>query len=1047
VAREVGIEGKLGGQANVPGASGTWKDLTGNVNRLAGNLTTQVRAIANVATAVTKGDLTRTITVEAQGELMELKNNVNQMISNLRETTQKNMEQDWLKTNLARFSGMMQGQKSLESVSRLIMSELTPLVSAQHGVFFVAEKDEAETVLRLLASYAYRQRKNVSNEFRFGEGLVGQSALERKSILLTNVPDDYIQVNSGLGQAPPLNIVVLPVLFEDEVKGVIELASFNPFSDIHLIFLEQLAESIGVVLNMISANMQTESLLTQSQALTEELQNNSEALRQQQDELRRSNAELEAQAMSLKASEELLKAQQEELQQINEELEEKASLLAEQNQKIEQKNREIDMARVAIEEKAEQLALSSKYKSEFLANMSHELRTPLNSLLILAKLLADNKEENLTQKQIEFAETIHSAGSDLLNLINEVLDLSKVESGKMDINPVEVELDDVFDYLDRNFRAVAQQKDLEYTLTRDDEVPDILQTDGQRLQQILKNLISNAFKFTEIGSVNVRARIVEPGTIRFRNEALEQAGTVIAFDVADTGIGIPYDKQRLIFEAFQQVDGTTNRKYGGTGLGLSISRELARLLGGEIQLSSEISEGSVFSLLLPSRYLDVADQIVASDVAERAVYSRAGIDETALEEAVPEVDDADLNRNELEDDRETIESGDRAILIVEDDEAFARILLDMAREKNFKGIVALRGDVGLALAHEFQPDAILLDIQLPVIDGWAVLERLKNHRDTRHIPVHILSATAMEQRGMRLGAMAYLEKPVSKEALDDAFQHISDFIDRGVRSLLIVEDDETQRASMRELIGEDDVDTVTVGSAEEALEQLESKQFDCMVLDLNLPEMTGFDLLEKVKGREKLHNLPIIIYTGRQLSQQEETRLKKYAETIIIKDARSPERLLDETALFLHRVEANLPEAKRRVLEQLHTADAVFRDKKILVVDDDVRNIFAITSVLEGQGMTVLYAENGRDALAKLEESPGVDLVLMDVMMPEMDGYETMQAIRAMEDLRGLPIIALTAKAMKGDREKCIAAGASDYITKPVDPDQLLSLMRVWLYR
>jgi CheY-like chemotaxis protein/signal transduction histidine kinase/HAMP domain-containing protein len=1050
VSREVGIEGKLGGQAKVPGAAGTWKDLTDNVNQLAANLTTQVRAIAEVATAVTKGDLTRTIMVEAQGELMELKNNVNQMISNLRETTQKNMEQDWLKTNLARFSGMMQGQKSLESVSRLIMSELTPLVSAHHGAFFISDKDDESAALKLLATYAYKARKSVSNRFQLGEGLVGQSALERKSIILTNVPDDYIQINSGLGEAPPLNIIVVPVIFEGEVKAVVELASFSTFSDIHLIFLEQLSESIGVVLNMISANMQTEMLLRQSQALTEELQNQSVALQQQQDELKRSNSELEAQARNLKASEELLKAQQEELQQINEELEEKASLLAEQNQKIELKNREIELARTALEDKAEQLALSSKYKSEFLANMSHELRTPLNSLLILAKLLSDNKEENLSPKQVEFANTIHAAGTDLLNLINEVLDLSKVESGKMEINATAVPIDDVLDRLGRSFLPVAQQKELEFELHRDDAVPTTLRTDGQRLEQILKNLLSNAFKFTESGSVRVAVRLADKTTTRFQLDSIYAAPTIVAFEISDTGIGIPKDKQRLIFEAFQQVDGNTNRKFGGTGLGLSISRELARLLGGEIHVRSVPDEGSTFTLYIPLEYVAPPRSGLDDDIDGRAglfeLTRSSDFEAVSDADAIPDVEEAELRRNDLDDDREQIEPGDRVILIVEDDVDFAKILLDMAREKGFKGIVALRGDTGLAFAHEYKPDAILLDIQLPVLDGWMVLERLKSHYGTRHIPVHILSASDMQHRGLTLGAMAYLEKPVSKEVLDEAFEHITDFIDRSVRSLLIVEDDETQRSSMIELIGEDDVDTVAVGSAEEALEQLHSKAFDCMVLDLGLPDMTGFDLLEKVKGEPELRNLPIIIYTGRRLSRAEETRLKKYAETIIIKDARSPERLLDETALFLHRVEANLPDAKRRVLEQLHSADAVFRDKKILVVDDDVRNIFAITSVLENQGMSVMYAENGRDAIQTLEGAPDIDLVLMDVMMPEMDGYETMTAIRAIEKYGSLPIIALTAKAMKGDREKCIAAGASDYITKPVDPDQLLSLMRVWLY-
>jgi CheY-like chemotaxis protein/HAMP domain-containing protein len=1070
VVREVGTEGKLGGQAKVPGASGTWRDLTDNVNQLAGNLTAQVRAIADVAVAVTTGDLTRSIAVEAQGELLLLKDTVNQMIANLRETTQKNQEQDWLKTNLAKFGGMMQGQKNLEDVSRLIMSELTPLVSAHHGAFFISQQEGGDIFLKLIASYAYKQRKAVASRFHLGEGLVGQSALEKKSILLTNVPDDYIMINSGLGESAPLNIVVLPVLFEGEVRAVIELASFRAFSQIHQIFLDQLSESIGVVLNMIVANMRTEELLLQSQSLTHELTSQSKELQQQQEELKRSNAELEAQAQSLKASEELLKDQQEELQQINEELEEKATLLAEQNKKVEQKNREVEMARLALEEKAEQLALSSKYKSEFLANMSHELRTPLNSLLILAKMLSDNKDRNLTDKQVEYARTIHASGTDLLNLINEVLDLSKVEAGKIELYAADVKLGVVEEYIDRSFRPLANQKGLEFIIHHEKDAPDIIVTDGQRLQQILRNLLANAFKFTDRGRIEVRIAVSHKHSQSFTHPMLVTADKIIGFSVSDTGIGISKDKHQLIFEAFQQADGTTSRKYGGTGLGLSISRELARLLGGEIRVESEPGEGSSFTLYIPQSYKALparADQAFSplathsgklgtgreTSVPSRALSAR-GHDvpsaspsgSSSVAEVASKWDD-EISENDLNDDRDAVQPGDRVLLIIEDDSTFAKLLIDMARERGFKALGSLRGDTGLSLAHRFKPDAILLDIGLPVVDGLTVLDRLKHNRETRHIPVHILSGTNKRQRGMKLGAFAYIEKPVSKDGLDHAFVQISSFLDSDVRNLLVVEDDETQRKAIEELIGHDDVATTAVGTAEDALAMLRSKRFDCMVLDLGLPDMTGFDLLEKIKNEKDLQDLPIIIYTGKDLSKAEETRLKKYAETIIIKDVRSPERLLDETALFLHRVEANLPEEKRRVLEQLHSSDAVFANKKVLVVDDDVRNIFAITSVLESNGMGVVFAENGRDGIEMLRKNPDVSLILMDVMMPEMDGYETMRQIRKLPDHRTLPIIALTAKAMKGDREKCIAAGASDYITKPVDPDQLTSLMRVWMYR
>jgi HAMP domain-containing protein/CheY-like chemotaxis protein/signal transduction histidine kinase len=1068
VAKEVGTEGKLGGQAEVPGAAGTWRALTDNVNAMANSLTLQVRAIADVATAVTRGDLSRQIAVEAQGELDELKNNLNQMIANLKSTTEKNTEQDWLKTNLAKFSRMMQGQKDLEAVSKLIMSELTPLVSAHHGAFYIMDDENQTPVLKLIASYAYKERKHVANRFYLGEGLVGQAALEKKPILLTNVPEDYIRISSGLGESAPRNVLVLPVLFEGEVKAVIELASFLPFSQIHQLFLDQFAESVGVVINMIAANMRTAELLEQSQSLTLELQSQSEELRTQQEELKKSNAELEAQAQTLRTSEELLKDQQEELQQVNEELEEKASLLAEQNRKVESKNEEVEGARVALEEKAEQLALSSKYKSEFLANMSHELRTPLNSLLILARLLSENKDGNLTPKQVEFAQTILTSGSDLLNLINDVLDLSKVEAGKMDVNPTEVAMTDVKDFVERSFSQLADQKGLGFHVELNADLPHTVLTDGGRLQQVLKNLLSNAFKFTEHGDVTLTVRRAEKGR-RFLNPTLERSAEVIALAVSDTGVGIPKDKQRLIFEAFQQADGTTSRKYGGTGLGLSISREIARLLGGEIRVESVQSQGSTFTLFLPTRYIARQDGPDRDPIGTVNYPSLPRSTETRPQRTTPvrQVASRDQRRRPtgdalqyrperravpqtvISDDRENIEEGDRTVLVIENDKNFAKVLFDMARDKGYKAVVELDGEAGLQAAREFRPDAITLDIDMPGMDGLEVLDRLKRDPATRHVPVHIISGVEQKRAGLNAGAIAFLAKPVSKEALDAAFARIATFIDTVPKNLLVVEDNEVQRQSIVELIAHDDVDITGVASAEEALSKLHEKHFDCMVLDLGLHsgDMSGFDLLEKVKSDPDNHDLPIIIYTGRELSPEDETKIKKYAETIIVKDVKSPERLLDETALFLHRIEAKLPEQKRKMLEHLHDADSVVAGKNILVVDDDVRNIFSLTSMLEDHGMIVRFAENGKQAIEQLKKDPNVDAVLMDIMMPEMDGYETTRAIRAMDRFKTLPIIALTAKAMKGDREKCIAAGASDYITKPVDTEQLLSLLRVWLYR
>ncbi|HEV7764256.1 MAG TPA: HAMP domain-containing protein [Thermoanaerobaculia bacterium] len=1051
VAREVGVEGRLGGQANVPGAAGTWRDLTDNVNQLAANLTTQVRAIADVATAVTKGDLTRNITVEAQGELAALKGNINEMIRNLRETTARNAEQDWLKTNLAKFTRMMQGQKNLQAVSQMILSELAPVVSAAHGVFYTMDQSNTEDPrLKLTATYAYRERKNLSKEFRVGESLIGQAAFEKQRILITNAPEDYVQINSGLGEAKPLNIIVLPIVFEGSVLAVMELASFTKFTETYQSLLDQLTESIGVVLNTIQANMRTEELLTQSQSLAEELQ-------AQQEELTETNKRLEQQAKSLQTSEELLRQQQEELQQTNEELEEKARLLTAQNEEVEQKNREVEQAKRQLEEKARQLALTSKYKSEFLANMSHELRTPLNSLLILAKLLSDNPEGNLTDKQVDFARTIHGSGQDLLTLINDILDLSKIESGMMTVSLSDVPFREIADLTERTFRQVANDKNITFTIDQEETLPPTIHTDPTRLQQVLKNLLGNAFKFTEKGGVKLKMDTVASGWTP-GHDVLDRAASVVAFSVTDTGIGIPDEKQRIIFEAFQQADASTTRKFGGTGLGLSISREIARLLGGEIGVTSELGSGSTFILYLPQTYVmphsrrDRAEQEqrMNEDAPLHADHS-GDMNERFPELArVPSTEPEQptvIVEEQVPDDRDKIVTGDRTVLIVEDDVNFARILIDMARDKGFKAIASTRGEAAIQLAHRYRPDAITLDIALPDMEGWTVLDRLKHDRITRHIPVHIISGDEETSRGLRLGAFAQMQKPVTKESLDDAFAKIQGFLERQNKSLLVVEDNEQQRNAIVELIGDTDVDITAVGTGEEALNVLRERRFDCMVLDLGLPDMSGFEFINRMKGELGVTDVPVVVYTGRELSRKEENELKRIADAIIVKDVRSPDRLLDETALFLHRVEENLPEQKRKMLEQLHESDPVLAGKKALIVDDDMRNIYALTSLLERHKMKVLYAESGAEGIDILKATPDIDVVLMDVMMPEMDGYEAMRRIRAMDEYKNLPMIALTAKAMKGDREKCMEAGASDYITKPIDAQQLVSLLRVWLYR
>jgi HAMP domain-containing protein/CheY-like chemotaxis protein/signal transduction histidine kinase len=1001
VAREVGVEGRLGGQANVPGASGTWKDLTGNVNLLADNLTNQVRAIAEVATAVTKGDLTRSIQVDASGEVAELKDNINTMIDNLRLTTDRNTEQDWLKTNLARFTSMLQGQRELSTVGRMLLSELAPLVNAQQGVLYQMEA-EAPGSLNLLSSFANSEQGH-PDTVKVGEGLVGQCALDKRRMLISNLPGNTVPIRSGLFEAIPHNVIVLPVLFEDRVKAVIELASLNAFTTSHLAFLEQLTASIGIVLNSIEATMQTEGLLKQSQQLAVELQ-----------------------------------TQQKELQQTNEQLAQKAQQLAEQNAEVERKNQEIEQARGALEEKAKELALTSKYKSEFLANMSHELRTPLNSILVLGQQLAENPESNLSGKQVEFARTIHGAGTDLLNLISDILDLSKIESGTVSVDAEEVFFGSLIEMVARPFRHEAENRRLAFEVETDAFLTRSLVTDSKRLQQVLKNLLSNAIKFTEQGGVRLKISPVTSGWTQ-RHQILNTATSVIAFEVSDTGIGIPPEKQRIIFEAFQQADAGTSRKYGGTGLGLAISRELASLLGGEIQLRSTPGSGSTFTLFLPQIYAGPSTPIV---VAKSDAYHgpALALPMTGLASAEPDV-------QSIEDDRNDLQPGDAILLIIEDDVNYARILFDLSHRSGFKVLVALRGAEGLALAREFHPTAISLDVALPDMLGWTVLNHLKQDPSTRHIPVQMLTLDEDWHHGLSHGAFAFVTKPTTTEGLEEAIARVRQYSTPRRKRLLVVEDDPAQQLSIEALLGHDDIEVVLVSTGSEALAAIGDGAFDCMVLDLRLPDMTGFELLEQLGKVPAGNELPVVVFTGKDLTPEEDARLHMLARSVIVKDVESPERLLDETALFLHRVVTELSTDKQNMLDRLHRSDEALIGRKVLVVDDDVRNIFALSSVLERRGMSVLTAGTGREAIALIESTPDLGIVLMDIMMPEMDGYETMQVIRQNPLFRRLPIIALTAKAMKGDREKCLEAGASEYLAKPVNTEQLLSALRMWLHR
>ncbi|HEU4429318.1 MAG TPA: response regulator, partial [Myxococcota bacterium] len=1000
VAREVGVDGRLGGQANVPGAAGTWKDLTGNVNLLAANLTTQVRAIADVSTAVTKGDLTRSIQVEARGEVAELKDTINTMIDNLRLTTDRNTEQDWLKTSLASVTNMLQGQRDLATVGRMLLSVLSPLVNAQQGVIYQMKSDPV-TRLELLAAYADGGDSSGHPEFiAIGEGLVGQCAAAKRSLLISNLPANVIPIRSALVEALPRNVIVLPVLFETEVKAVIELATLDAFGESHVAFLEQMTANLGIVLNSIEATMQTEALLKQSQQLAVELQ-----------------------------------TQQAELQQTNEQLAQKAQQLALQNIEVERKNQEIEQARRALEEKASELALTSKYKSEFLANMSHELRTPLNSILILGQQLGDNPEGNLTPKQVEFAHTIHGAGTDLLNLITDILDLSKIESGTVTVEAEELAFGPLIEVVARTFRHEAEAKRLSFDVALDPSLGRHIVTDSKRLQQVLKNLLSNAFKFTEQGGVRLSVTAVASGWSA-DHPVLSSAGSVVAFEVADTGIGISPEKQRIIFEAFQQADASTSRKYGGTGLGLAISRELAALLGGEIHLRSIPGTGSTFTLYLPQKYAGSLNRpAVVSDAVGLARPSAFSLRA------------ADRPIETVEDDRASLQPGDPVMLIVEDDPHYARIMADLARDEGFKVLVAMRGADALALARQYRPTAVSLDVFLPDMLGWTVLSHLKRDPSARHIPVQIVTLDEDRQHGLARGAFSFVTKPTTTEGLEAALARIKAFAEPRRKRLLVVEDDEGERKSIEVLLGHDDIDIAVAGSGEDALAAMRDELPDCVVLDLRLPDMSGFEVLERMRADERLRELPVVVFTGKELAHDEEAQIQSMARSIVVKGVESPERLLDETALFLHRVVADLPLEKQAMLERLHSSDEDLVGKHVLVVDDDVRNIFALSSVLERRGMVVLSATTGQEAIDTLRARREIGITLMDIMMPEMDGYQTIRRIREVPEFRRLPIIALTAKAMKGDREKCLEAGASDYLAKPVNTEQLLSALRLWLHR
>ncbi len=984
-------------------------DVQGDNDRVGHALNDMILTLkraAAVAGAVADGDLTQKMNVKSDKDL--LARSVNRMIEELSHAALIHEQQNWLKNGKVQFSEALRGETELVTICGQVITFVAEYLEAQIGAVYMMED---ETTLKMAASYAYTRRKSLSNEFRIGEGLVGQAALEKQIIQIARVPDDYMVIQSGLGEAKPGHIVVMPCVYHEKVEAVVELGMFNTLTDLQLEFLSDIAEVIGITIHSAKARSNMEKLLAETQAQAEELQ-------VQQEELRQTNEELEAQTQALRTSEVQLQTQQEELRVMNEELEERTHDLEIQKNDIEQKNTAIIKGQQALQQKASDLEVASRYKSEFLANMSHELRTPLNSILILSQLLEDNKEDNLTDKQQEFAKTIHSSGTDLLLLINDILDLSKIESGKMAVQMETIDFGELTANLEHMFRQQAEDKNLSFDIQAADALPP-LRSDPQKLQQILRNLLSNAIKFTHDGGVTVR---IHPGESHGARHGTE----TVAISVTDTGIGIDQDKHQVIFEAFQQADGTTSRKYGGTGLGLSICRELAKMLQGEIKMESCPGKGTTFTLYLP---------VQENDITPALPEQTHTMSETAATVVEKVIDDA---MNESGED-------DKTLLIIDDDPHFSRVVLELAQEKGFKAIHAENGEKGLTLAEEYHPNGIILDIGLPGIDGWEVMKRLKDNAVTRDIPVHFISAFEKTDQAQKMGAVGYLTKPVNMEKLSEALENLEDRMTQKVKKLLIIEDDDIQRKSMISWLNHDGVETTAAATAEEGYQLLKSQSFDGLILDLGLQDISGFELLDKIKKDQSIADLPIIVYTGKALSVEEEAELKQQVNSIIIKGERSHERLKAETTLFLHHISMNNTPAQQ--IRVRCDEEAILKDKKILIVDDDMRNVFSLSSILEEKGMNVIAGRNGKQGLEQLANHHDVGLVIMDIMMPEMDGYETMRQIRKQEKWRKLPIIALTAKAMKDDKMKCMEAGASDYLPKPIDVNKLLSQLRVWLYQ
>jgi len=953
---------------------------------------------------------------------------------------EKLAHQAWLRSGQSQLAEQGIGQMALPQLSITLLRFLARYLDVAVGALYVREEDGT---LRRAAAYGFSSEDEEHGRvLKPEEGVAGQAASTRRLLHLRDLPPGYIKVSSALGEGMPLELIALPVDSDGEVNGVVELGFLRQVGEREMDYLKLVAGNIGNAIEATLARQRLAAVLTETQQLNEELQ-------VQQEELRTANEELEEQSRVLEQSQVNLQNQKAELEQTNERLAEQAVIL-------DQRNELLAEARTQLEERARDLEKASQYKSQFLANMSHELRTPLNSALILAKLLADNEAGNLNEEQVRFASTIYSSGNDLLNLINDILDISKVEAGKLELSPEELPLQRVIDNLAQVFEPLASHKGLDFVIDVEPSVPETIYTDAQRLEQIMKNLLSNALKFTDEGKVLLRVSAAANGHL--------------SFVVQDTGIGIRFEQQESIFGAFQQADGTASRRYGGTGLGLSISRDLATLLGGVISVKSTPGQGSVFTLTLPVQWAapPAPESAPGATVGISAFYvngsppaapqhaagasapaTPAAVDAASSAPAAPEAarghETAALAVRPFDDDRHRPPPPDRLVLVIEDEPNFARILFDLAHEKDYRCLVAFNAEEGLQLAEEQQPAAILLDIRLPDRSGLSVLQLLKDNPKTRHIPVHVVSAAEHGEAALHLGAIGYAKKPATREELKGVFSRLEQKFTQKVKHILLVEDDDRQRDSVVQLISDGDIDIQAVGSGEEALKLLHTNIYDCMIIDLKLPDMQGKELLERMSKEGIASFPPVIVYTGRSLTREEEADLHKYSRSIIIKGARSPERLLDEVTLFLHKVESELSSERQNMLKAVRSRDRVFEGRRILLVDDDVRNIFALTSALEQKGAVVEIGRNGFEALQKLDSVPDIDLVLMDVMMPGMDGLEATRRLRADPRFTRLPVIAITAKAMKDDQEQCLAAGASDYLAKPIDLSRLYSLLRVWM--